>query len=210
MKYMIKEIFGPTIQGEGSNAGLATMFVRFTGCNKWNGLPETKAESICDYCDTDFRGGEKMTAKEIIKKMKSLSAIRNVVLTGGEPLLQLDMELLVELAENNYYVMLETNGSIPPKDDDMYGMIDHITMSPKQSYQDTALYYCDDLKLLYPFIGKDINAKAFKDFDAANRYIQPVWREDGPQKSIEAALQFIYANPEYKLSLQTHKMIGVQ
>lgn len=208
--YWIKEIFGPTIQGEGSNAGLATMFVRFAGCNKWNGLEKTKAASICNYCDTDFRGGAKMTAEIIIEHMKKLSTLRNVVLTGGEPLLQLDVELLKALSDENYYIMVETNGSIPFKDHKMEDYIDHITMSPKQSIEETHLYFCHDLKLLYPWVGEEISAKGFKYMEAKNRYIQPVWLEEkGMARNLDDAIEFITANPEYKLSLQTHKMIGV-
>jgi len=109
--YMIKQIFGPTIQGEGSASGTVVCFVRFTGCNQWDGRPETKAASSCPFCDTDFRGGARMTAGEIVARVKLLSKnVVDVVLSGGEPALQADEALVSEFQLNGYTVHIEIIG----------------------------------------------------------------------------------------------------
>lgn len=209
MKYKIKEIFGPTIQGEGSYAGHCVMFVRFTGCNKWSGRPQDKPKSICHFCDTDFVGGELFTASEIVKELNKLSnKVKTVVLSGGEPLLQVDKELILELKRNYFKVHIETNGSIEIKDDLRY-YIDHITMSPKQSPEDTKLKHCNDLKILHPSINDKITIEEFKNFDADNFFLQPVM-SDNYESNLKETIEKIYEYPNVKLSLQVHKIIEVQ
>jgi len=111
-KYLVKEIFGPTIQGEGSYTGQACLFLRFSGCNKWSGRPEDKPNSICSFCDTDFVGGERMDSKEIIRRLGEIRGdIEILVLSGGEPALQVDEALCKELSEAGFELHIETNGS---------------------------------------------------------------------------------------------------
>ena len=117
--YQVKEIFGPTLQGEGLHAGWPCVFLRLSGCNAWDGRPETRADSACPYCDTDFRGGERRMADDIIQSLTALyahaaqsdAASIGCVLTGGEPLLQADSELLLRLAQTFAWVDVETNGT---------------------------------------------------------------------------------------------------
>jgi len=205
--YMVKEIFGPTLQGEGSMAGSVVKFLRFAGCNKWSGLEKDKAKSICSFCDTDFRNGKPLTRHEICAYLDELGPVKRVVISGGEPTLQLDFALLETLKTLDYEIHLETNGS---RDiDDLAPMIDHITMSPKQSRSKTKLKWCDDLKILFPRINSDICLEEFSDFKATNKYLQPVWGANY-RKNLADTIQKLYDNPGWRLSLQTHKMTGVK
>jgi hypothetical protein len=113
--YAVKEVFGPTIQGEGLHAGMPCLFVRLAGCNAWDGRPETRAASACPYCDTDFRGGDRLDLPALLGRLADLSGDRRlgVVLTGGEPLLQADAPLLAALAARAAWVDIETNGTRP-------------------------------------------------------------------------------------------------
>lgn len=207
-KYKVKEIFGPTIQGEGSKVGEVVLFLRFSGCNKWNGKAENKPSSICSFCDTDFVGGEFMTSEEILEKLNSLSSCRKVVISGGEPTLQIDLDLLKALKGDGYEIHIETNGSryLPGQ---ITELIDHITMSPKQRVEYTKLAYCHDLKILYPPIDKNITLENFDNFKADEKYLQPVMRIDY-NKNLEKTLIKLYENPQWKLSLQVHKIIEVE
>lgn len=207
-KYLIKEIFGPTIEGEGSNAGKVVLFLRFSGCNKWQGTPETKADSVCTFCDTDFHGGERMTALDISESLRKLDngLCRDLVISGGEPLLQLDYELLRELTIY-WTIHIETNGS-RILSDEMAGLITTVTMSPKQVRGDCMLRGCDDLKILYPPIHAGIAPDRFKDFPCKNKFLQPVMGDDY-EINLEKTLQYLYKNPQWRLSLQIHKIIGV-
>lgn len=211
MSFRIKEIFGPTIQGEGTHTGTACFFIRTTGCNRWSGLPEHKPNSICSFCDTDFYGGEKMTASEIAraldKKRRGISTIDTVVISGGEPTLQLNKELVKTLHLDGWNVHIETNGSREITDEMRY-YIKHITCSPKQSLSETKLTRCNDLKLLFPFISEDITIDGFNYFSCDRKWLQPVM---GPDYSanLHRTIQKLYRNPDWRLSLQTHKIIGV-
>ncbi len=111
--YRVKSIFGPTLQGEGSFSGTCTLFLRFAGCNRWSGLEKDRAKSFCKFCDTDFREGESLTAEKIVERLDALGGPKRVVITGGEPTLQLDFELLSRLKASGYETHLETNGSRP-------------------------------------------------------------------------------------------------
>jgi 7-carboxy-7-deazaguanine synthase len=206
-KYSVKEIFGPTVQGEGSFAGTAVKFLRFAGCNRWSGRDEDRESSICKFCDTDFRGGDKLSAEEILGRLDALGPVRRVVMTGGEPCLQLDRHVLSVLREGGYTLHLETNGSLPLGE--LLPLVDHISLSPKQGKNDTKLELCHDLKILYPPIHPEITTEGFREYEATNRYLQPVW--DGAYESnLASTLAKVYEQPQWRVSLQTHKMIGVQ
>lgn len=202
--YSVKEIFGPTIQGEGSSLGKSVMFLRFTGCNKWSGHDKDKHKSICHFCDTNFIGGEKLSAQDIIDKLKSLSLIvKRVVISGGEPTLQIDESLLKTLKENNYEVHLETNGS--KSLGNLLEYFSHISMSPKQNKSETKLEKCDDIKILFPWIRDDITVDEFKFFPHHDMYLQPLW--DSNKKE---TLDYLFSNPKLKLSPQLHKYLELQ
>lgn len=202
--YKVKEIFGPTIQGEGSSCGTAVMFLRLSGCNRWSGKSEDKAKSICNFCDTDFLDGDMLSAKQIVNKLKLLSiGIKTVVISGGEPLLQVDENLLIELKNEGYSIHLETNGSRALKG--LLQYFSHISMSPKQTIDKTRLEYCDDIKLLYPPIGSGIDYDSFRYFQTKQFYIQPLWESDK-----KLSLDFIFSNPNIKLSAQMHKYMELQ
>ena len=210
MKYLVKEIFGPTIQGEGRFTGTPVKFLRLSKCNKWNGRPESKPTSICNYCDTDFVGGERMQTPEIITHLEELyPGLMRVVVTGGEPLLQIqDGKLIDELIAFGYHVQLETNGSIYTEPRDNL----HITVSPKQFFTETKIYRNCDMKFLYPWIHPNITPYDFDLSLVNNLYIQPIAREgeDNTKDAFEEILRLSHAGIEAKLSLQTHKYAGFE
>lgn len=202
---MVKEIFGATIQGEGSATGSVVNFLRFSGCNMWDGRPETKAASQCPFCDTDFRGGDRLSAIEIVDKIKALNNVKNLVISGGEPLLQLDHFLITELKANGFIIHVESNGTREAP-----AGIDHLTISPKRPRNETKAINATDLKLLYPPIKSGLAPEDWLDYPAENKYLQPV---DGPD--IDANVQFtldkLYElGGDWKLSLQVHKIIAVK
>ena len=203
-RYSIKEIFGPTIQGEGSWSGSAVLFLRFAGCNKWSGLEKDKPKSICSFCDTDFRNGTLETKEEIINRLKALKGnVKTLVISGGEPLLQLDKDLCDHLIKNGFFLQIETNGSL--KLGEMSDYIEHVSVSPKQSAAKTLIERIDDLKFLFPFLD-GINPEEFTKYK--QRYLQPI-KDDNYNENVSGAIDYIYKNPETKLSLQLHKIIGV-
>lgn len=205
--YTVKSIFGPTIQGEGTYAGSVVKFLRFAGCNKWSGREEDRAKSVCWYCDTDFRGGDKLTADDIVTRLNALGACRRVVLSGGEPSLQIDEALLKALIAADYELHIETNGS---RDiGELAGLFTHITCSPKQPRDLTLLEYAHDLKLLWPPPLPEMTMKSFEDFEADHFYLQPLWT-DKYDANLKAAVQTALDNPDWKISVQTHKIIGVE
>jgi len=204
--YHIKEIFGPTIQGEGKFTGTIVKFIRFSGCNRWSGLEENRHLSICHFCDTDFRGGEPMTIETILEALDPLGRADHVVLSGGEPTLQLDLPILSALHKKGYKLHLETNGSIQLGE--RLPLIDHITLSPKQGRHETLIERCDEIKLLYPPIHPDVTPEMFDGFPTHEKFLQPVW-DAHYRENLRATLQKCYETPDWRLSLQTHKMIGV-
>lgn len=206
--YMIKEIFGPTLQGEGSHAGRPVKFLRFAGCNKWSGREADRAKSVCWYCDTDFVGGSRISAAEIIYELEKLGPVKTVVISGGEPTLQLDVPLLEELRKFGYETHLETNGSNALGN--RKSLINHITMSPKQEPELTKLEYCHDLKILFPYIRATITPEAFKYFFAENRFLQPVHSGDQYEANLARAVETLYTLTGWRLSLQLHKILGVK
>lgn len=205
--YQVKSIFGPTIQGEGSHVGTCVLFLRLAGCNRWSGLEKDREKSFCRFCDTDFRGGKPMTAVEIATALDELAGPRKIVITGGEPTLQIDENLLRTLREYGFEIHLETNGSKALGD--LHSLIDHVTMSPKQQRAQTKLERCDDLKLLFPLPSPFVLPDDFADFPAKQRFLQPI-SEVGYEQNLQGAIEFIQQRPGWRLSLQTHKIIGVE
>lgn len=201
--YMVKAIFGPTIQGEGSAAGTVVHFVRFAGCNMWDGRKETQAESQCPFCDTEFRGGERLDAVTILMKLEELGPVFDVVLSGGEPGLQVDDDLIA-LLRMRYIVHIETNGSR-----ELPVGIDHVTCSPKRPRAELKIKNVTDLKLLYPPIKEGLEPEAFLDFPSKFKFLQPV-DDENKEANIAATVKKLYTLPGWRLSLQTHKIIGVE
>ena len=203
-KYKVKEIFGPTIQGEGSSLGKAVLFLRFAGCNRWSGREEDRTKSICYFCDTDFLGGDLLTADEVCHKLNEIKEnVTTVVLSGGEPTLQINEDLLKKLKENGFNLHLETNGS--RELGNMLHYFEHISMSPKQGINETKLEQASDIKILYPFINDLITYEAFKQFKVTNFYLQPLW-----DSNKQETLDYIYKNPKLKLSPQLHKYLELK
>lgn len=219
--YSIKEIFY-SIQGEGYHAGTPSVFVRFAGCNLWNG-EESKREkwfqqtqSPCArFCDTDFRKGKKMTAIEITDEVAHLGrGCKRIVLTGGEPTLQFDLELRGALQDRGYFLSMETNGT-----NGFGAHPDWVTLSPK--VDGMSLPFADELKVIYPavdplrfetllmdrFTKGTIDCRFFR--NPGRKFLQP---EDGPhaKRNIQKCLDFILAHPDWRLSLQTHKIVGLR
>ena len=211
MTYSIKEIFY-TLQGEGANAGRPAVFCRFAGCNLWSGREEDRATAVCTFCDTDFfgtdgdGGGKFRSADElahaIAAKWPSDRVQRRfVVLTGGEPLLQVDAALVDALHAKGFTIAMETNGTLtPPKG------IDWLCVSPKADSK-LAVSSGQELKLVYPQPGVD--PASFVDLQFENFYLQPL---DGPDRVANTAKAVAYCqqHPQWNLSVQTHKMIGIR
>ena len=209
MSYTIKEIYY-TLQGEGAHTGRAAVFCRFSGCNLWSGREEDREKAICKFCDTDFWGmdglnGGRYSATALAKKVKSLWSPENkgqpyVVCTGGEPLLQLDFELVAAFQKRGFEVGVETNGTIaPPRN------VDWLCVSPKAN-TDLVVRRGDELKLV--FLQQGALPEAFEDLDFDHFYLQPM-DGDSAEKNTKMAIDYCLKNPKWKLSLQTHKLIGI-
>jgi 7-carboxy-7-deazaguanine synthase (Cx14CxxC type) len=209
MSYAVKEMF-LTLQGEGGQTGRAAVFCRFAGCNLWSGREEDRAEAVCTFCDTDFvgmdgEGGGRFATPEglaaaIAAKWRGGAAGRLVVCTGGEPLLQLDAPLIAALHAEGFSIAVETNGTLaaPPE-------IDWICVSPKADAP-LAQTVGQELKLVFPQAGVD--PARFEGLDFERFYLQPM---DGPdrQANTELAAAYCLSHPRWRLSLQTHKFIGL-
>lgn len=214
--YKVKEIFGPTIQGEGSYQGTPVVFLRLAGCNRWSGTIDKKAQSICYFCDTDFVGGESLSADEIVNRLQKLSDIKTLVISGGEPTLQLDDALLSALRDAGYTLHLETNGS--KNIDTLVQFLEHISCSPKQAMSETKLAYCDDLKLLYPQLQTVDNIEfiqaAKKGFCRKQVYLQPIVdtddEADNMDKTIAAVIGLTENSHNVRISIQAHKYLKVE
>jgi 7-carboxy-7-deazaguanine synthase (Cx14CxxC type) len=208
--YTVKEIFY-TLQGEGANAGRPAVFCRFSGCNLWTGRERDRATAICDFCDTDFDGvgpdgGKFATAQELAAAVASRWPTaererRLVVCTGGEPLLQLDAAAVDALHAEGFEVAVETNGTQPPPPG-----IDWICVSPK-ARAGLVLRRGNELKLVYPQPGLD--PEQFESMDFEELFLQPM---DGPQlaANTRAALDYCLSHPRWRLSIQTHKLLGIR
>jgi 7-carboxy-7-deazaguanine synthase len=209
MTYSVKEIF-LTLQGEGGQAGRAAVFCRFSGCNLWSGREDDRAGAVCTFCDTDFvgtdgEGGGKFDTAEALARAIAAKWIggerdRLVVLTGGEPLLQLDGPLINALHHHGFEIAVETNGTIAAPDG-----IDWICVSPKADAP-LAQLSGQELKLVYPQEGVD--PARFEGLDFERFLIQP---KDGPdlKANTRAAVAWCLAHPRWRLSVQAHKYIGI-
>jgi len=210
MSYSVKEIFY-TMQGEGANAGRPAVFCRFSGCNLWSGREKDREHAVCRFCDTDFvgtdgPGGGKFSdaaslARAVAAKWPEDSQEgRFVVCTGGEPLLQMDSTLIDHFHQSGFEIAVETNGTVLPPSG-----IDWICVSPKAN-SELILKHGHELKLVFPQIGGEPEKYADTQFE--HYYIQPM---DGPERvaNTELAIKYCLQNPRWKLSLQTHKMIGI-
>ena len=216
--YTVKELF-PTLQGEGAHTGRAAVFCRFAGCNLWSGREEDRATAVCKFCDTDFvgsdgdGGGKFETAQDLANAIesswRSTSAgpqQRYVVFTGGEPLLQLDEQLIEKLHQKGFEVAIETNGTIKvPRG------VDWVCVSPKAG-SDLIVLQANELKLVIPQEGQDSLEKLlarFEKMDYRNRFLQPM---DGTNLKIntELAIRLCQKRPLWRLSLQSHKLIGIR
>lgn len=208
-RYGVHKIFGPTIQGEGGMTGTVCHFLRLSGCNMWDGRPETRAASHCPFCDTDFFSHTMMTADEIVEELTLLQGLRYVewvTISGGEPALQIDQDL-IDAISDYYHVAVETNGT-----KQLQAEVDYLTVSPKLPMSQTVVRKCDSLKLLWPHPDPLIYPSAYNDIEAKERYLQPIETGD-PVKdaiNIQSAIHCLYTMQGWKLSLQTHKMIGVE
>jgi 7-carboxy-7-deazaguanine synthase len=210
MSYAVKEIFY-TLQGEGRNAGRAAVFCRFAGCNLWSGREQDRAEAACTFCDTDFvgldgtGGGRFESAGALAEAIASAwdggAGPKLAVLTGGEPLLQVDSALVSALHEGGFEVAVETNGTLAPP-----GGVDWLCVSPKAG-TDLAVTAGDELKLVYPQAGAE--PERFAGLRFRHFLLQPM---DGPdvERNTAAAVAYCLAHPEWRLSLQTHKQLGIR
>jgi 7-carboxy-7-deazaguanine synthase len=212
MSYAVKEIFY-TLQGEGAQAGRPAVFCRFSGCNLWTGREVDRPTAVCQFCDTDFfgidgTGGGKFESAAALAgavasawPSGSAGGKRFVVCTGGEPLLQLDSALIEALHAHGFEIAVETNGTIAAPEG-----LDWICMSPKAGTE-LAQTSGDELKLVYPQQGSD--PARFESLDFMNFFLQPM---DGPeqQRNTELALQYCLEHPQWRLSLQTHKLLGIR
>ena len=209
--YHVKEMFY-TLQGEGAQAGRPSVFCRFSGCNLWSGREQDRAKAVCDFCDTDFvgtdgqNGGKFKTATELAERIRSFWPSEDtrgkpyVVFTGGEPALQLDEALIEAIHALDFEIAIETNGTLAlPKG------IDWICVSPKAG-SDIVVTQGSELKLVYP--QSLAQPERFVDFQFENFYLQPM---DGPlqRTNINRCIDYCMANPQWKLSLQTHKFTGI-
>jgi 7-carboxy-7-deazaguanine synthase len=209
VSYTVKEIYR-TLQGEGANTGREAVLCRFAGCNLWSGREQDRATARCGFCDTDFvgtdgpRGGRFASSSALADAIASVwgqeTVDRFVVCTGGEPLLQLDQELIEELHRHRFWVAIETNGTLPSPQG-----LDWICVSPKAGAP-LRLRSGDELKIVFPQLGldpKDYEALQFKHF-----FLQPMDGEDLDENT-RAAVEYSRLHPRWRVSLQTHKMLGI-
>jgi 7-carboxy-7-deazaguanine synthase len=210
VSYAVKEIF-LTLQGEGAHAGRAAVFCRFAGCNLWSGREQDRTSATCKFCDTDFVGtdgtlGARYTSADdladaIASQWAGEHGYRYVVLTGGEPLLQVDADLIDALHARGFAIGLETNGTIEPPDG-----VDWICVSPKAGAE-LLIRRGNELKLVYPQEGA--MPAAFADLAFGRFSLQPM---DGPDvaANTERAVNYCIRHPQWRLSLQTHKTLGIR
>lgn len=209
MTYAVKEIYA-TLQGEGLQAGRVAVFCRFTGCNLWNGLELARAAAICDFCDTDFVGtdgpgggkfGEAAALARVVEAAWPGGAEgRFVVCTGGEPLMQLDAELIKALQARGFKVAVETNGTLQAPQG-----LDWICVSPKAG-SDLVQKTGDELKLVYP--QADFIPEQFEHLDFKHFLLQPL---DGPdlKGNTKKTIRYCLDHPQWRFSLQAHKVLGL-
>jgi 7-carboxy-7-deazaguanine synthase len=210
MAYAVKEIF-LTLQGEGAQAGRRAVFCRFAGCNLWTGREQDRAKAVCKFCDTDFVGTDGTLGGKYADAAALASVIaeswgqgdddRYVVLTGGEPMLQVDDALIEALHKRGFTIAIESNGTFPiPRS------IDWICVSPKAGSEMVQMSG-DELKLVWPQAGSDVERLAALDF--THLLVQPL---DDPQaaQNVQQCIDLVMADPRWRLSLQTHKNLGLR
>jgi len=211
--YAVKEIYY-TLQGEGANTGRPAVLLRFAGCNLWSGREQDRATAQCGFCDTDFvgtdgPGGARFDSSEALARAVAAAwpagggapgARRFVVCTGGEPLLQLDESLTAALHASGFEIAIETNGTLLPPPG-----IDWVCVSPKAGVE-LALRWGDELKLVFPQEG--LPPESLEDLNFRHWFLQPM---DGPDRArnTELAVRYCLAHPRWRLSLQTHKLVGI-
>jgi 7-carboxy-7-deazaguanine synthase (Cx14CxxC type) len=211
MTYSVKEIYY-TLQGEGAQAGRAAVFLRFAGCNLWSGLEKDRSEAVCRFCDTDFVGTDGLGGGKFVDAASLARAVfaqwpqgaagkPYVVCTGGEPLLQLNKVLIEALHTQGFEIAIETNGTLLPPPG-----IDWICVSPKADAEQK-LMRGDELKLVYPQAGAA--PERFTGQDFKNFFLQPM-DNDARAANTDAATRYCLEHPQWRLSLQTHKLIGIR
>lgn len=210
MGYAVKEVF-KTLQGEGAQSGRAAVFCRFSGCNLWSGREEDRATAVCTFCDTDFigmdgTGGRRYAdaatlADAISKEWGAAVERRYVVLTGGEPLLQVDEALIEALHDRGFEIGVETNGTQPAPEG-----LDWICVSPKAD-ADLAITQGDELKLVFP--QPKAHPERFSHLAFEHFFLQPMDSLEA-EANLAAAIAYCTENPSWRLSLQSHKMIGIR
>jgi 7-carboxy-7-deazaguanine synthase len=210
LSYVVKEIF-KTLQGEGAMAGRVAVFCRFAGCNLWSGREQDRHSAVCRFCDTDFVGVDGTFGGRYCDHAALASAIerewgeqvsqRFVVLTGGEPLLQVNDELIDELHRRHFEIAVETNGTVPAP-----ANIDWLCVSPKAEAE-LQILSGDELKLVFP--QSSAPPEAFDHLSFRRFSLQPM---DGPdlKANTAAAIAYCFANPKWNLSMQTHKYLGIR
>jgi len=209
--YSVKEIFY-TLQGEGANAGTPAVFCRFTGCNLWSGREADRADAVCDFCDTDFVGTDGPGGGKFVDAAALADAVatmwparaggrRFVVCTGGEPLLQLDRAAVDALHARGFRIAIETNGTLAAPTG-----IDWICVSPKAGAP-VVITAGDELKLVFP--QSEARPERFEHLDFTHFFLQPM---DGPAReaNTRGAVDYCLAHPRWRLSIQSHKMIGIR
>ncbi len=214
MTYTVKEAFY-TLQGEGAQTGRAAVFLRFAGCNLWTGLERDRSAAVCKFCDTDFigtdgeNGGKFREAGALADLVASIwcanaepGGRRYVVCTGGEPLLQLDPPLIAALHAEGFEIAVETNGTVAAPEG-----LDWICVSPKANAA-LVLTSGSELKLVYPQDEPEAQPERFTELDFQHFFLQP---KDDPHaaRNVQAAAQYCLKNPQWRLSLQTHKLTGL-
>ncbi len=206
--YKVKEVYY-TLQGEGAQTGRPAVFLRFSGCNLWNGREEDRHDAVCQFCDTDFIGTDGMNggkydkdslADKVLELWPSNYEEKYVVCTGGEPLLQLDEKLIKALHQRGYEVGIETNGTIAVPQG-----VDWVCVSPKANTE-IVVNKGDELKLVVRQQG--IDPVSFESWNFQNFYLQPM---DGPylKEFTKWAIGYCLNHPKWKLSIQTHKLLGI-
>ncbi len=210
MSYAVKEMF-LTLQGEGVNAGARAVFVRFAGCNLWSGRERDRATAVCRFCDTDFVGVDGIGGGRFADAGSLAAAAedhwgegrdrRFVVLTGGEPMLQVDDAVVNALHAAGFRIAIESNGTLPA-----HPRVDWVCISPKAG-SDVVQRRGDELKLVWPQAG--IDPAALESWDFTHRLIQPLDDADAAANQA-AAVALVMDRPRWRLSLQTHKLLGMR
>lgn len=210
MSYAVKEMF-LTLQGEGVNAGARAVFVRFAGCNLWSGREQDRAAAVCKFCDTDFVGTDGLGGGKFADADALAAAVegfwgpsserRFAVLTGGEPMLQVDDALVEALHARGFRIAIESNGTLPAHPD-----IDWVCISPKAG-SEVVQRSGDELKLVWPQAGTDV--AMLETWDFAHFLVQPM-DDANAAANVQAAVDFALERPKWRLTLQAHKSLGLR